>query len=87
MKGLAFFQGERIRKLLKYIDEIKKFFSRTTEPISNKLGTKHLWVKGIQVSSDEEPINSHKVYNGVFSSLNQRYDIIICVYDLNCFLR
>ena len=30
------------------------FFSKTG-PISTKLGTKHLWVKGIQVSSNEEP--------------------------------
>ena len=31
------------------------FFSRTTEPISTKLGTKHPWVKGIQVCSNEGP--------------------------------
>ena len=30
------------------------FFSKTTEPISTKLGTKHPWVKGIQVCSNEE---------------------------------
>ena len=29
--------------------------------------------------SNEEPISSHKVYNGFSSSLNQRYYIIICV--------
>ena len=55
------------------------FFSRIAEPISNKLGTKHPWVKEIQVSSNKEPINSLKINNGFFS-LNQRYDIIICVY-------
>ena len=32
-----------------------KIFSRTTEPISTKLGTKHPWVKGIQVYSNEGP--------------------------------
>ena len=32
-------------------------------------------MKWIQVSSNEEPLNSHKVYNVLFSSLNQRYDI------------
>ena len=32
---------------------LKIFFSRTTEPISTKLGTKHPWVKGIQVCSNE----------------------------------
>ena len=31
------------------------FFSRTTEPISTKLGTKHTWVKGIQVCSNDGP--------------------------------
>ena len=59
---------------------------KSTEPISTKLGTKHPWVKGIQVSLNEESINSHKGNSGFFS-LNQRYDIIICVIDLNGFLR
>ena len=31
------------------------FLSRTTGPISNKLGTVHPWVKEIQVSSNEGP--------------------------------
>ena len=31
------------------------FLSRTTEPISTKLNTKHFWMKGIQVSSNEGP--------------------------------
>ena len=44
MKGPALFQGEIILKKRKYIEEIKKIFSRTTEPISTKLGTKHPWV-------------------------------------------
>ena len=35
-------------------------FSKTTEPISTKLGTKHPGVKGIQVCSYGEPFNSHK---------------------------
>ena len=30
-----------------------KIFSRTTGPISSKLGTKHSWVKGFQVCSNE----------------------------------
>ena len=46
-------------------------------PISTKLGTKHPCVKGIQLCSNEEPLNSHEVNDGLFSSLNQRYDIII----------
>ena len=32
---------------------LKIFFSRTTEPISTKVGIKHSWVKGIQVCSNE----------------------------------
>ena len=38
---------------------LKFFFSRTTEPMSTKLGTKHPWMIEIQVCSNEEPINSH----------------------------
>ena len=34
---------------------LKIFFSRTTQVISTKLGTKHPWVKGIQVCSNEGP--------------------------------
>ena len=34
--------------------------------ISTKFGTKHPWVNGIQVCSNEEPFNSHKVDNGFF---------------------
>ena len=34
---------------------VKVFFSRTTGPISTKLCTKHPWVKGIQVCSNEGP--------------------------------
>ena len=45
---------------------IKIHFSRTNGPISTKLGTKHHWVKGIQVCSNEEPFNSHKDNNGFF---------------------
>ena len=39
---------------------------RGTEPISPKLGTKHPWVKGIQVYSNEEPFNSIKGNNEFF---------------------
>ena len=34
---------------------LKIFFSRTTGPISTKLGTEHHWVKGIQVCWNEGP--------------------------------
>ena len=42
-------------------------------------------VKGVQVSSNEDPINSHEVKYVLFSSHNQRYDIIICVYWFELF--
>ena len=73
MKGPALFQGEIVMNWQKYIDEILKIFlSRTTGPISTKLGTKHPWMKGIQVCSNEKSTYAH--------SLNQCCDIIICVY-------
>ena len=42
-------------------------------------------VRGIQVSSNDKTINFHKVNNVIFSSLNQCYDIIICVYWFELF--
>ena len=48
MKGPALFQGEIIKNE-------KIFSSRTTGPISTKHGTKHPWVKGSQVCSNEGP--------------------------------
>ena len=59
---------------------------RTTGPISTKLGTKHHWVKGIQVCSNEEPLNSHKVNEFFLLLINIL--IIICVYRFSrSFLR
>ena len=132
MKGPTPFQGEIISKLWKYIDKLKKkFFSRTTWPISTKLGTMYPWVMRTLVCWNEGPhlfsrgdnyeiakiqwknwkvffsrtarpisnwykaplgkgdsslfkwrtVKISKIkYWGVFSSFNQRYDIIICVY-------
>ena len=45
-----------------------KIFSRTTWSILANFGTKHPWVKGIQVYSNEETFYSHKVDNGIFFS-------------------
>ena len=56
MKGPALFQGEIITQIVKiHWWNLKIFFSRTTVLILTKLGTKHPWVKGIQVCSNEGP--------------------------------
>ena len=44
--------GEIVKLYWKYL---KIFFFRTIGPISTKLGTKHFWVNGIQVYSNEGP--------------------------------
>ena len=55
-EGRPLFQGEIIPKKWKYIDKIFKFFfSISTRQISTTLGTKHLWVVGVQVWSNEGP--------------------------------
>ena len=45
--------NKEIAKL--HCQNLKIFFIRTTGPISTKLGTKHLWVMGIQICSNEKP--------------------------------
>ena len=63
-------------KIAKIHDKIFKIlFSRTTEPISTKLGPEHPWVRGIQVFSNEKTENFYKVNNVLFLLF-----IIICVY-------
>ena len=55
-EGLSLFPREDNYKIAKKHWQILKiFFSKTTGLISTKLGTKHLWVKGIQVCSNEVP--------------------------------
>ena len=39
---------------------LKIFFSRTTEPISTKLGTKHFWVKGTQSFTNKDHLTIKK---------------------------
>ena len=41
---------------------LKKIFSRTTGPISTKLGTMHPWVTGIKVYSNEGPHKLESTY-------------------------
>ena len=56
------------------------------EPISTNLGTlKHPWVKRIQVFSIEKKQLILIKLIMFFSSLNQCYDIIICVYWFELF--
>ena len=57
MKGPALFQGEINTKSKNKLTKFKKSSSPEprTEPISTKLGTKHPWVKGNQVCSNERP--------------------------------
>ena len=55
---------------------LKIFFSRTTEPISTKLGTKHPWVKGIQVCLNKGAfskgrwLRNSKLWANVYIDLN-----------------
>ena len=43
-----------ITKYQNYMMKFKNFFSRTTGPVSTKLGTKHIpWVRGIQFCSNK----------------------------------
>ena len=44
----SFPRGNNYEVVKIHWQNLKIFFSRTTEPISNKFGTKHPWVKGIQ---------------------------------------
>ena len=48
------------------------FFSRTTRPISIKLGTKYPWVKEIQVSSNEGPQPFQRGDNNETAKLHSR---------------
>ena len=55
LRASSFFQGEIITKYWKSLTNLKIVFSRTTGLISTKFSTKHPWVKGIQVCSNEGP--------------------------------
>ena len=49
-RGNTYYYNE----IAQYVDEIEKSPSRTTGPISTKLDTKHLLVKGIQVFTSKD---------------------------------
>ena len=56
---------------------ISIFFFRTTGSISTKIGTKHHWVKGIQVCSNKKPFNSHKENNEFFQHCDNHMTVFI----------
>ena len=49
MKGHTLFQWEMITKYQNYMTKFKNFFSRTTGPVSTKLGSEHPCVKGTEI--------------------------------------
>lgn len=58
-------------------------FSRTTGPISTKISTKHPWVKGSQVCSDEGPcpfsgvdIENNQKIVGILKKSSSRYPFL-----------
>ena len=66
-------RGDNYEKVKIHWRNFKIFFSRTTEPISIKLGTKHSWVKGIKVCSNEGPRPSPSGDNSKHVKLYWRY--------------
>ena len=75
MKDHAIFQGE-INIIAKIIDKpLKIFFPRNTGLISTELYTKHLYVKGIQVSSNEGPHLFPKGDNNEASKIDWHFKI------------
>ena len=54
-RALPFSKGRWLGNNKNTLTKFKKIFSRTTIPISSKLGTKHPWVKVIKVCSIDQP--------------------------------
>ena len=71
-----FSRGDYYKKTENTLTKLKEiFFSRTTEPILTNFGTKHPWVR---IQMKKQLVIIKLIF--YFSSPNQRYDIIICVY-------
>ena len=70
-EGPTFFSRVEYSEILK-INTLSKIL-KSAGLISTKLDTMNPWMKGIQVCSNEEPLNAHIVNN--VSSINQRYDV------------
>ena len=87
MKCFAFSKGDDYDIAEIQWRNLKIFFSRTTEPFSTNLDTKYLWVTGIQVCSNEEPLNSFQIDNGFFFLLiNVMIESYVFI-DLSCFIK
>ena len=79
MKGHAPFQrGDNSEIVNIHWKLLKIFFSRTSGPISTKLGTEHSWVKGIQVCSSQGPCPSPRGDNSKIVKLYLKYLKIFC---------
>ena len=73
MKAHTLTNEEIVMKQQKYIDEIKIFFSKTSGLISRRLGTKHPWVKGIQVCS----VKGHTLFQDKYTEIITKKQIYI----------
>ena len=77
MKGPRFFKGRLLGNSENTMTNFKLFFSRTSWAASTKLSTNHLWVKGIQVCSNERPLFFPRGYNWeIIKILWQMYSLI-----------
>ena len=64
--------------------KFKIFDSKTTRPVSTKLGTKHPYVKGTQAFTNKGPFDSQKGDNDFFP-FNQHDGIHIALRKCVCF--
>ena len=73
MKGRSFFQGRddnNNKKMKIHRRNLKIFYSRTTYPISTKVGTKHLWFMSIQVSSNKRATSFSRGNNSKIAKIH-----------------
>ena len=72
-RTVSFPKGEIITIITKiHKQNLKILFSRTTDPISTNFGTKHPWVKGIQVCSNEGPHPLSRGDNSEIAEIHKR---------------
>ena len=82
--GPLFLRGDNFKIVKIHWPYFKIFFSRTTGPVSTKFGTKHSWMKGIQVFSNEFNSIPIKKIMGFFLFIINIM-IIKCVYWFELF--